>query len=506
MLKKIITSCIIASAVTTVFAANLVQSGRPISGQHDGSNLKELGTFYTNTKSIGSKLIHLTDSSLSTCLDTYNSRSTASHSFFGVLWTHHSVSDVTKVSIAMNIYKDGGWFGKNGFLPHNKKLLINQAVSENTHPVIQVTNDLGKSWKTVKTKSNYLAKVNNQRIKKTPTTISDITFEIEEPIANINGIRIIGTEGGNALDDINGFVALSDFKVDGSKSELEIIDGNIAVTGTALMGIHSGKGIDKLGTVFHNGIGRIFNIIDGDPKTSCDTWKPVRGKNIPLPYSFVGVTWDKPVKETVTQLQLTLNTHFDGGWFGTNYSSPAPDMRLGTNHISETSVPLLQVTYDKGSSWKIVSNKNDYLAKMVGHKIGNEITPSTVTINFSPEIPLSNIDGVRLIGSEGGGMLKKDANGFISVAEFKVLTSETDSQISSGVKCDLTDNELSWEVENEGWIKEYRVINNNTNEAILVTPAVEADIYSMKIASGISPKLQIVDKYDKVHEIDPNEQ
>lgn len=501
MLKKISTNFIAIFIITNVCAENLMDGAKPIVGTHDGRNFSKQGTLYANTVLDHAKLSNLIDGSTTTSIDTFGSKQQDSHSFFGVLWPQNNITNVSKVSINVGVYKDGGWFGKNSFLPTNKTLLLNQAISKGTEPIVQVTNNLGKTWKAVRSTSNYLAKMSSQHIKDTPTYVKDITFTINEKVSNINGIRVIGSEGGSAGGDRNGFVGLSDFKVEGKKKAREVKDGNIAITGYAISGHHSGRGIDKLGTPYANKLNPASNIIDGNPSTFCDTWAPSTEN---LPYSYIGILWHQPIKNSVQQLEITINAHYDGGWFGTNSLSPEPGAALETNHIAETSVPLLQVSYDKGKSWRIVSNKNNYLIKMVGHKTGDKASPSPVTIHFIPDSPLSNIDGIRLIGSEGGGVVErgKDTNGFISVAELKVLTSEAHSELSSGIKYNLNDNVFSWEVENEGWIKEFRVVNLKTGKPILITPAVDADIYSIEISSGVIPQLQIIDKYDKTHEPD----
>lgn len=199
MLKTIVTNFVISSILATGYAANVVDGGQPITGKHDGRNLNKLGTAYANTIAANAKQSNLIDNDAETAIDTFNPKCTKSYSYFGVLWPRHIVSEITELSIVMKIFKDGGWFGKNNFLPTNKVLSIDEAISKNSQPIVQITNDLGKSWKTVKTKSNYLTRVKNHQIKEIPTFIDSITFEVQEPISDINGIRIIGSEGGMTL-------------------------------------------------------------------------------------------------------------------------------------------------------------------------------------------------------------------------------------------------------------------------------------------------------------------
>jgi hypothetical protein len=98
---------------------------------------------------------------------------------------------------------------------------------------------------------------------------------------------------------------------------------------------------------------------------------------------------------------LTLATFFDGGWFGVNNSGPGGGGVLSSNlHLIE---PAIQVSTDGGATWTTVSNTSDYMFALDGHVLPPDFgAPTAVTASFQLTPPQTNINAIRIIGSEGG--------------------------------------------------------------------------------------------------------
>lgn len=209
---------------------------------------------------------------------------------------------------------------------------------------------------------------------------------------------------------------------------------NIAGTGTAIMGVNTA--IDAtLGTPYTHQSGggpagpavsaaRLNDGVLGAPGVAAlavDSWNgnPAATGT----FAYVGITgFTIPAGEHITSLSLEINTFFDGGWFGPNGVSPAAGTALtGANLI----VPTIQVSSDGGTTWSTVaSSVNDYLAVLTGHTIGGGANPNPTlaTVTFQLDSGQTGVDGIRIIGSEGGGPAGADLGGFIAASELTVDT------------------------------------------------------------------------------------
>ena len=82
---------------------------------------------------------------------------------------------------------------------------------------MQVTTNGGSTWTNVDATSNYPSRLDGHEIggggNPNPTQFS-ATWTLATPQTNINGIRLIGEEGGNAGADSNGFIAASEISVE----------------------------------------------------------------------------------------------------------------------------------------------------------------------------------------------------------------------------------------------------------------------------------------------------
>jgi hypothetical protein len=186
---------------------------------------------------------------------------------------------------------------------------------------------------------------------------------------------------------------------------------NIARTGSPILGTEDVPGgIDT--PVANNGFVTFVN--DDVLSTHVDTWNNASADTS----SYVGILWVDPVTNPVTRLQLTLCTFFDGGWFGVNNSGPGAGGVLSSN--TDLIAPSVQVSTDAGVSWTNVPFVSDYLSALDGHALPavafGEPTSATATFRLTP--PLTNFNGIRLVGSEGGVA----SGGFLGVFELSVLT------------------------------------------------------------------------------------
>lgn len=397
-----------------------------------------------------------------------------------------------------------------------------------TEPLIQITTD-GSTWTTVEHTSDYIARLTGHRVGggtvPNPSSVT-ATFTLKQPTNNILGIRIIGTEGGQAS---GGFIGVSELAVLSSSTDVDndglddawerqhglivgsndaaadpdadglsnlqeftlgtdpkladsdsdgLTDGNevntaktnplradtdndglsdgaeintnhtdplladsdkdgisdgqeiaqgsnpsdpnsfppdIAPRGTAILGTKTSLDDGGIETPWANA-GAPSSINDFDLTTRVDTFNGTSPDTV----SYVGIVWDQPVTTPIIRLDLTLATFFDGGWFGVNNAGPGSGGTLSAaDHLIE---PEVQVSTNKGTNWQTISFTSDYIQALTGHPLPavDFGAPTSVTASFQFPAPLTNISGIRIIGTEGG---TAGGSGFLGVNELAVLTS-----------------------------------------------------------------------------------
>jgi hypothetical protein len=144
--------------------------------------------------------------------------------------------------------------------------------------------------------------------------------------------------------------------------------------------------------------GGASSINDGNTATRVDTYNPGGTDTV----SFVGILWNKPVTNPIVRLELSLAIFYDGGWFGVNGVSPGSGNTLSaTDHLME---PVVEVTTDKGTTWQPAGATSDYMQAMNGQPLpaADFGAPTLGKSTFVLSQPQSGIDGIRLVGSEGG--------------------------------------------------------------------------------------------------------
>jgi thrombospondin type 3 repeat protein len=193
---------------------------------------------------------------------------------------------------------------------------------------------------------------------------------------------------------------------------------NLAPLGSGILGFNSAIDSSPGTMLFHGGVAH--NINDNDLTTSVDDFSG--GTDGGQGVSFVGIVWPSPRPEQITNLILSLATFFDGGWFGPTNSGPGANGTLTASYLIE---PTVQVSTNGGTSWNTVATTSDYLTALNGHMLPAAFAPPTLaTANFQLVDAITNISGIRIIGTNGG---TADGNGFIGVFELVVEGVVTDS-------------------------------------------------------------------------------
>jgi hypothetical protein len=455
-------------------AANIAPLGTGIMGYNSTINTN-LGTPLFH----GGVAHNINDTDLTTSVDDFSGGTDGGQgvSFVGIIWPAPRPEQITSLTLSLATFFDGGWFGPNGSGPGASGALDGSYLIE---PSVQVSTNGGTSWITVAKTSDYLTTLNGHTLPAAfgAPTLASATFQLTAALTNLSGIRIIGTNGGPA--DGNGFIGVFELTVegvatdsdgDGMPDAWELANGltvgandsagdpdadgltnlaeyqnstnphnpdsdadgysdgaevaagtnpndprstpaNVARTGTAILGTEDAPG----GTdtpVANNGL---ITFVNDDELTShVDTFNG----DSPDRSSYVGITWASPLTNPVTRLQLTLATFYDGGWFGVNATGPGAGGILSSN--TDLIVPSVQVSTDGAVAWTNVAFVSDYLSALHGHALPVVAfgEPTSVTATFRLNTPQTNINAIRLLGSEGGTA----GGGFLAVFELSVFTS-----------------------------------------------------------------------------------
>lgn len=158
------------------------------------------------------KLNAINDGDVNTRVDTWNQNNTSDDiSYVGLKFTLKANQKITKATLRMATFYDGGWFGSSS--PGEGNALQRKDLKA---PFIQVTSD-GKNWKNAIVSTDYTSQLTGHKIGNrkflNPTVSPLITFTFDKPMASIKGLRIIGQEGGRAGGDTTGFIGVAELKV-----------------------------------------------------------------------------------------------------------------------------------------------------------------------------------------------------------------------------------------------------------------------------------------------------
>ncbi|HRZ39147.1 MAG TPA: hypothetical protein P5534_22600, partial [Candidatus Paceibacterota bacterium] len=194
-------------------AANIALEGSGTMGFNDAIDT-DAGTQYFQA----GVLAHINDGLLGTRVDNWSNGADGGQniSFVGVLWPSPRFEQVTKLTLTLATFWDGGWFGYSYYGPGSGGSIY--AVSDLLEPTVQITTDGGATWTTIDHTSDYMTALDGHGIGGTggvnPTSATAV-FTLAAPATQINGIRIIGENGGSAGADANGFLGVFELIVEG---------------------------------------------------------------------------------------------------------------------------------------------------------------------------------------------------------------------------------------------------------------------------------------------------
>jgi hypothetical protein len=452
-------------------AANIAPSGSGILGYQRAVDTSPGVVFYQ-----AGSLAAVNDNNLESHVDNWSGGNDQGQgvSFVGVTWNSLRFEQVETVTVVLAAFGDGGWFGPNGSGPIPGGMLTPDHL---TVPTVQVSTNGGTTWQTVPTTSDYVTMLSGLTISDNPNPnpLAPATFTLTPPVTNINGLRLIGPNGGNAGPDPNGFLGVFELTIEATPTDKDgdlmpdaweranglndAVDdaaGDLDSDGLSNLGEYQAStdpqkpdtdadgysdGVEVAGgsdpkdpksipgNLARDGTGIIgthddaFNL--DTPLAHVGTEANINDGNLGTrvdtwndigtdKQSYVGIVWPALQTNPVLRLEFTVATFGDGGWFGPNNRSPAPGGTLNPTYLTE---PKVQATTD-GATWTDVPAVSDYLTVMNGHRIGGGgvPNPSAATSTFILDPALPDILGIRLIGSEGGTA----SGGFLGVLELKV--------------------------------------------------------------------------------------
>jgi hypothetical protein len=163
---------------------------------------------------------------------------------------------------------------------------------------------------------------------------------------------------------------------------------------------------------------------DGFDRSDTDGTAPM---GYPFGSAYVGVTGLSSITSEIPVTTIKLNFALDlygqpGSYFGDNGTQDVyvnPGATDATLHLPSTLTLQMQVTTD-GTTWTSVPFVSNYYKVMNGLDVGtgtNEQVSPTVTFVLANAGDGVGIDGIRLVGTVGGG---RD-DGMLGVAEMQVV-------------------------------------------------------------------------------------
>jgi len=197
-------------------------------------------------------------------------------------------------------------------------------------------------------------------------------------------------------------------------------DTNIALNangGVALFGYDNPSTLSALGTSYSHA-GASTNLNDGQTTTGGADDSYGQPKDY---YGFVGATFTLAPTQQINSVVFYGANFIDGGWFGvTEHSADAGAPNDGASHLTAAALiaPTLQYTTNGGATWITdTSVTNDYVAQFTGATAGGAAPTNPAT--FTLTVPLTGVNGIRLIGEDGGWA--SGGGGFLGAHEIQVF-------------------------------------------------------------------------------------
>jgi hypothetical protein len=199
---------------------------------------------------------------------------------------------------------------------------------------------------------------------------------------------------------------------------------NFTGDGTPIMGLNESGSYSTTGYSYNQYTDTPpNNSVDNNPYTFDATYYDNGNYNHPtVAYdsSYIGIDGAALLTATATQpvttIQLTLALFHDGGWFGEH----GTDTSETTLSAGELIAPTVQITTD-GTDWTTVAmttaSANAYVTSLENTSHVTETNSPLLT--FTLVTPQYNIEGIRLIGTDGG--YAGNGDGFLGVIQFSAL-------------------------------------------------------------------------------------
>jgi hypothetical protein len=199
----------------SAYAVNIAPQGTGILG----NNVALDSTYGTLIENSGSVAL-INDGLTNNGVDTFNTATgTATVSFVGIRWTTPRLDSITSLTLTMETFLDGGWFGPNNQDPGNGVPLTPAFLSDATvqFSLSPDPTAVGAVWTSVAATSDYLTVMNGHLIgggtQANPTVAPPATWTLATPLTGVTGIRLIGLEGGSASTQ-GGFIGVRELAVE----------------------------------------------------------------------------------------------------------------------------------------------------------------------------------------------------------------------------------------------------------------------------------------------------
>lgn len=202
----------LAPFCSKLHAVNIATQGSGIIGVHNGIDGQEGSTY----EHVGTAA-NINDTDLTTRVDTWGASGPFpgfDFSYVGILWTETRQDPVSRVRLTLATFSSGGWFGPPGISPGEGGILAVEPTNYLSAPVVQVSTDWGITWSNVETTTTYIARMTGHGIgggNNPYASSKDVTFALNRAARGINGIRVIGENGG---DGDNGFLGVFELEVE----------------------------------------------------------------------------------------------------------------------------------------------------------------------------------------------------------------------------------------------------------------------------------------------------
>ncbi len=253
-------------------------------------------------------------------------------------------------------------------------------------PALQVLSSLDGVWTTVASSispsyQNWFS--GGRRVTYTITPVS--------PVTNVWGVRLYGNTTASSAWDRSGWACVTELRMNGTPHFGLSLDfaNNLALSGTPFCS----------GNAWKTGNGSSIN--DGNFNNSAEVWNVAS----PAGEKHVGIVWPAP-KRRIAALGVALTFFADGGWFQDTTGNP------------------LRVEYTTdGQNWTPVSGlrKGRYTADYAACAALSWDYKGSWLFMFNP---VDGVRGVRLAGLPGGSVAALGGNGYVSVRELEVYSTE----------------------------------------------------------------------------------